>query len=60
MCFSDTKCTKAPYTKNKKILETLHFDIQPYANGMQKWKTLYSPKITGKPEDEGSVGIYLL
>ena len=20
---------------------------------MQKWKTLYSPKITGKPEDEG-------
>ena len=24
---------------------------------MQKWKTLYSPKKTGKPEDEGSVGM---
>ena len=45
-------------TKNKKILETLHFDIQPYANGMQKWKTLYSPKVTGKLEDEGSVGMF--
>ena len=44
-------------TKNKKILETLHFDIKPYANGMQKWKTLYSPKVTGKTEDEGSVGM---
>ena len=44
-------------TKNKKILETLHFDIQPYSNGMQKWKTLYSPKKTGKAEDEGSVGM---
>ena len=44
-------------TKNKKILETLHFDTQPYPNGMQKWKTLYSPKKTGKPEDKGSVGM---
>ena len=44
-------------TKNKKNLETLHFDIQPYANGMQKWKTLYSPKKTGKTEGEGSVSI---
>ena len=44
-------------TKDKKILETLHFDIQPYANGMQKWKTLYSLKVTGKPEDKGSIGM---
>ena len=44
-------------TKNKKILETLHFDTQPYGNGMQKWKTLYSPKITNKPEDKESVGM---
>ena len=44
-------------TKNKKILETLHFDIKPYASGMQKWKTLYSPKVTGKTEDEGCIGM---
>ena len=43
--------------KIKKILETLHFDTQPYGNGMQKWKTLYSPKVTGKTEDEGSLGM---
>ena len=24
---------------------------------MQKWKTLYSPKITNKPEDKESVGM---
>ena len=24
---------------------------------MQKWKTLYSPKVTGKTEDEGSIGM---
>ena len=24
---------------------------------MQKWKTLYSPKVTGKPEDKGSIGM---
>ena len=48
---------KTYITKNKIELEKLYFDTQPYGNGMQKWKTLYSPKKTSKEEDMYSKGM---